>query len=479
MDETRAKFTAEAFEALLTRVEALERENALLRPENATLKAENERLKLDLAAARKSSRNSSKPPSSDIVKPKPPPPEGQDKRRIGGQPGHEAHFRQLFTLEQLDETHVFDPASMTCSCGGVLEPCPAEDQVRQQIDLPEQPLIRREFRARAYRCPACGKVRRGMLPRPVRREGFLGDRLTAALTFLNAKAHASHTALAAFMGDVCDQPVSRGQIAKALRRTSDALEAPYTEALARLREEPVLNIDETGHREGGKRFWTWVFRANDFTVFHIDKTRGSSALTSVLGSEYAGTIGCDCFSAYHKYAKDVGVQTQLCHAHLIRDMRFLEEHPDSKAKPYAERALDAERHMFETHRRLRANPGLDRLELVEAGEKLRRAMVDAPPLPKAQNLAKRFQSHGDAYLRFIAHPEIEPTNNRAEQAIRQVVIDRASSQGTRSPLGRVYKERVWTVLSTCAQRGRSAFNFILDALTARTRQSTAPPLLPS
>lgn len=40
----------------------------------------------------------------------------------------------------------------------------------------------------------------------------------------------------------------------------------------------------------------------------------------------------------------------------------------------------------------------------------------------AQNLAKRFREHGEAYFRFITTPGIEPTNNLAEQAIRFVVI---------------------------------------------------------
>src|SRR3954467_15886731 len=54
-------------------------------------------LQAQLAAARKNSSTSSKPSSSDIVKPpKPPPPEGQDKRRIGGQPRHPKHERGLF-----------------------------------------------------------------------------------------------------------------------------------------------------------------------------------------------------------------------------------------------------------------------------------------------------------------------------------------------------------------------------------------------
>ena len=131
------------------------------------------------------------------------------------------------------------------------------------------------------------------------------------------------------------------------------------------------------------------------------------------------------------------------------------------------------RRMFRLYRRTPENPEQGRRELVKAGERLRRSMLDAPP--RAANLARRFQVNGDAYLRFITHPEIEPTNNRAEQAIRTVVIDRAASQGTRSRVGRLYKERMWSAIATCAQRGVSVFPHILDALTLRTNPATAPP----
>lgn len=461
-------------EALAKRIDALERENARLRAENQALKAENKRLRLELASAKKNSRNSSKPPSSDIVKP--PPPGGKSKRHIGGQPGHEPHFRNLFTPEQLDEAVVFVPSTRTCPCGGTLVACPVSDQVRQQIELRENPLFRREYRARAYRCSSCGAFRREKLPRCVGREGFVGDRLSAALAFLNAKARASHSALAAFMRDVCGEPVSRGQIAKTFRRVSHSLEAPYAEALKRLRDEPFLNIDETGHRERGKRFWTWVFRAGDFAVFRIDKTRGSGVLQSVLGSGYKGTIGCDYFSAYHKYLQDSGASAQFCMAHLIRDIRFLKEHPDPETRRYAFRSLKAAKQLFRTHHRLRENPEHDRRELIKAGERLRRTLVSAPPQPKAQNIARRFRDNGNAYLRFINNPKIEPTNNRAEQAIRQVVIDRVASQGTRGAKGRAYKERMWTVISTCAMRGASSFDFLRHALRSNVA-STPPPLL--
>src|SRR2546423_1759567 len=75
---------------LQERVDSLEGELAALKEVVAQLGRQ-------LAAARKDSSNSSKPPSSDIVRPpKPPPPEGQDKRRIGGQPGHPKHERLAF-----------------------------------------------------------------------------------------------------------------------------------------------------------------------------------------------------------------------------------------------------------------------------------------------------------------------------------------------------------------------------------------------
>src|ERR1700735_3883549 len=75
----------------------------VLEAELATLKQVVAQLSQQLAAARKDSSTSSKPPSSDIVKPpKPPPPQGQDRRRIGGQPGHPKHEGAAFRPEALN-----------------------------------------------------------------------------------------------------------------------------------------------------------------------------------------------------------------------------------------------------------------------------------------------------------------------------------------------------------------------------------------
>ena len=80
----------------------LPEENARLRAENAQLHQEIARVQQQLAAARKDSSTSSKPPSTDIVKPKKPLPPGGQKRKKGGQPGHEQHLRCPFPPEAVD-----------------------------------------------------------------------------------------------------------------------------------------------------------------------------------------------------------------------------------------------------------------------------------------------------------------------------------------------------------------------------------------
>src|SRR5271156_4129785 len=107
------------------------------------------KLQEHLAAARKNSATSSKPPSSDIVKPpKPAPPEGQDRRRIGGQPGHPKHERVAFPPEALNGGS-FDHRLDSCpSCGHDLKPAHTiAPRVVQQVDIREVPLSIQEHRS--------------------------------------------------------------------------------------------------------------------------------------------------------------------------------------------------------------------------------------------------------------------------------------------------------------------------------------------
>ena len=93
-------------------------------------------------------------------------------------------------------------------------------------------------------------------------------------------------------------------------------------------------------------------------------------------------------------------------------------------------------------------------------------------------MAERFRQHGESYFTFLTAPGVAPTNNLTEQAIRHVVIDRKVPQGTRGTVGQRWCERVWTLLASCAQQGRSAFAFLVDSILAHFHGQPSPSLLP-
>lgn len=460
---------------LQPRVDALEAELDALKKVVAQLGQQ-------LAAARKDSSTSSKPPSSDIVKPpKPPPPEGQDRRPAGGQPGHPKHQRAAFPPESINGGS-FDHRLDSCpSCGHDLQPAlTIAPRVVQQVDIPEVPLVIQEHRSHPGWCPRCQKIYEAPLPTGIELGGLVGPTLTTLIAYLKGACHASFSTIRKFLRDVVRVTISRGELARIIGKVSQTLDRPYEELLEDLPAQAWLNVDETGHKQNGQRRWTWCFRARLYSLFKIDPTRSAEVLIEVLGTEFDGVLGCDYFSAYRRYHREFGVLLQFCLAHLIRDVKFLTTLPDARDRAYGERLREALRQVFAViHRR-------EELSAVTFGSQLEAARIevlrcgtqDVSGTKHSRNLAKRLETHGESYFRFLTTPDVEPTNNLAEQAIRFVVLDRLVTQGTRSEAGDRWCERIWTVIATCSQQGRSVFAYLEAAVGAWFDGTEAPSLLP-
>ena len=72
------------------------------------------------------------------------------------------------------------------------------------------------------------------------------------------------------------------------------------------------------------------------------------------------------------------------------------------------------------------------------------------------NLLKRKK---EWLFNFVMNPDVEPTNNRAERALRPSVIYRKISGGSRSERGAEIYTRVYSIYYTTKLRGK---NFIED-----------------
>lgn len=445
----------------------------------AVLETELQRVRELLAAAGKDSTTSSKPPSSDIVKPKPAElPEGQ-KRMIGGQPGHPLHVRDPYPPEQITffQTHPLDACPR---CGGAVRLNGTIAHIVQQVDIHPAPLTIQQHTQPEYWCDHCGTPCKAPLPLGIEQGGLVGPNLTTLIAFMKGSCHASYSTIRTFLRDVVGVTLARSTLANTIDKVSQALDGPYEELKLLLPDEAVLNIDETGHQCKKELWWTWCLRAELYTIFKIDAHRSADVLIDLLGREYAGVIGCDYFSAYRRYMREFDVAMQFCLAHLIRDVKFLTTLPDALTKAYGEQLRITLKQLFEIIHRKESWSAMEFDRQLKAARDriLHVGMTDVPATRHAQNMAKRFRKHGEAFFTFVTTPGVEPTNNLAEQAIRFVVIDRHITQGTRSETGRRWSERIWTVIATCAGQARSVYGYLQETIANWFAGIPSPSLLP-
>ena len=433
-------------------------------------------LENEVARLKKDSHNSSKPPSSDIVKlKKTVQKRTTKKRKRGGQPGHKKHTRKPFTADEIDQA--FEYEFYEKDLDGLI---PLDDWYTvQQVTLPEKPYIVTEHRARKYLDPKTGHIIIASLPDDIQKSGLLGGNMTAMTAFMKGGCHMSFTTIQQFFKEVMHLDFSRGVLNKATQKVSASLKPAYQQIIERLPNESYLGIDETGHKDNGDKYWTWCFQSPEYSLFHIDKSRGSKVLFDLLGQEYEGIIGCDFWGAYRKFARLSDAVVQFCMAHLIREIRFLAEHTNKKLERWGHQLLDWIKKLFKT---LHRSDELTETGFARRMEQIKRGFLSImrrPPDHKlAKKLAHRFKGKAaETYFRFLTDPNVEPTNNGTEREIRHTVIDRRITQGTRGNAGMRWCERIWTTIATCKKQERNVFDFVHKSLLSHWTDKNYPLFL--
>jgi transposase len=94
-------------------------------------------------------------------------------------------------------------------------------------------------------------------------------------------------------------------------------------------------------------------------------------------------------------------------------------------------------------------------------------------VPAYETLSAQLWQHRAEWFTFLDHPEVEPTNWEAEQAIRPAVVNRKVWGGHRTWVGAHAQEVLLSVLETCKRLGRSGLEFV-----SQTLRAFGNPLLP-
>jgi transposase len=448
------------------RVEQLEREVASLQRRLDRSLGENERLEQEIArmqklleeAVRKKKRNTA-PFSRDDPKPNPKTAGRKSGDRYGQQATRPAPLR-------VDE-QIAVPLPACCPhCES--EVIRRDTKAQYQEDIVRVTLVRR-FDVEVGVCAGCGRSvqgRHALQTSDALHVGQvqIGPEALSLAALWNKEMGLSHERVARSLQLGYGLTVSRSGICRALERLGNLAAPTYDQLTASLRHSPFNGLDDTGWRVGGRLQNCRVIGNESVTVYLIEPHRGFAEAAAVLGADYAGFLVHDGARAWYGFKQAFH---QTCLAHPIRRCRDLLKILTGTARQFPQAVLDllldsldlrdryqqgllSEHGLAVVRGRLEAR--LDRL----LGTRLRHAAN--------QRLARHLQHEQPHLFTFLHCPGIPATNNFIEAAIRLMVVARKTWGGNRTWKGARTQQILASVLRTCWQQGKDAFQQLVTLL---------------
>jgi transposase len=198
--------------------------------------------------------------------------------------------------------------------------------------------------------------------------------------------------------------------------------------------------------------------ASDTVAFYMIHPHRSKEAFAALIDDWEGLLVSDGYGVYQRWAQ----ARQTCLAHLIRTARGLAARlqPDLAAcGAWALAELQRLCHMA------KAPPtgGEWRAWYARLCK-----LIDKyhDHTDEAGRFARRLLREMDSLWVFLAHYGVEPTNNRAERALRGGVLWRKRSLGTASAKGNRWVERILSLKETCRLQARATYAVLVDAVSS-------------
>ena len=469
----------------------------------AKLEAENKELADRLNT---NSRNSSKPPSTDgYAKPsakakgssgntpnsdakddKPNPKSLRQKSGLkpGGQKGHKGS-----TLEQAAEPErtQYHPV-IDC------EKCHCSLHSKEPVKLVERQVFEPgcfgHFEVTAHIAEVkecnCGHVTCASFPEGVDAHVQYGPITQALAVYLCQYQLVPYKRTSQFFMDIFGLEVSPGSICTFQENAYDQLASTEKAIADALKNVPVAGADETGMRVAGSRWWMHVLRTDQWTLYHLDPSKGQPAIEAMgILLTFAGILVHDHYKLYFRYA----ALHVLCNAHHLRELQGVVDRDCNHLAARLQRLLRLACHLSNGFRKIgmEAMPEAIRQRIASLFERTaRRAQAEEAEYmervrqrqgnkkvknTKAFNLFKRLVEFKEETLRFMTDLTIPFDNNGSEQDIRNGKVKQKISGCIRSKKGAKWYCRIRSYVSSARKQGQNVFEALLIAMKNYENQS--------
>jgi transposase len=403
------------------------------------------------ARLQQDSTTSHRPPSSDNpYKKRRPRSTPTTTRKAGGKLGHMGHRQVL-----LPPTAVHELYPERCACGHTAFAMTTPYQTHQVLELPPIAMEVTHWVLHQGCCLGCGAWSKAQLP--LEHATGYGPRFSALIGELAGTYGNGRRMVQTFCASVLRVPLSLGAIQNVLDRVTQAI-TPHYEAIAQhARRAPVNYIDETPWFLTNTLHWLWVM-ANDTVAFYMIHPHRSKEAFAALIDDWEGLLVSDGYGVYQHWVQ----ARQTCLAHLIRTARGLAARPQPDLAACGAWALAELQRLC--HMATAPPTGGEwrawYARLCHLIDQYHDRQDDAG------RFARRLLRERDSLWVFLAQQGVEPTNNRAERALRFGVLWRKRSQGTASDKGNRWVERILSLKETCRLQARSTYTVLVEAVSS-------------
>jgi transposase len=375
---------------------------------------------LQKQGVKKTSHNSSLAPSSDFFKStkslRPP-----SSRKTGGQPNHDGTTLKMTSTP--DQT--IDLKSSVCEhCKHLLS---GSDFVlnasRQVVEIPPiRPTIK-EYRQFSCICPHCQGKNTTKFPEDVNAPIQYGNTVEALVCYLSVYQYLPFARLQSLLASVFQIHLSQGTIGNILERFALKGENFYQSIKEEIGNSAVVGSDETGAKVNGEKWWIWVWQnvRNTFIVPSAD--RGSETIDRIWKDGLPNAILLS--DRWAAQLKSNAKGHQLCLAHLLRNIIFLEE---SDKHPFATQFKQLLLNVYKIREEIvekqipyqeQDKPALD---IEQRLNELLTIIIDKEKDPNTLTFQTSMIKNRNYLFPCLYNLDVPPDNNTSEQAIRNIKV---------------------------------------------------------
>ena len=326
------------------------------------------------------------------------------------------------------------PVNVCASCHGELKNKSVRVFFEEDIPLPIQKIVVQHNVEVGY-CNNCKRQSSGIhIPS---KKSVLGDSVKKYVCILSIANRLSHTQIQDHLKDVFDLRISIGEIGNILQTEADCLRPEYQTLKESVLKQTGTHYDETGWKvqkvgdlNSGKYAWVATGTENNDTVFSLGRNRGQGNIDDI-GKAAVGIS--DDYGAYTK----AFAEHQLCWAHPQRKLRDLAESKEF-GEEQKKQILSTYQKFSSLYHSIQKKIGNNLSPYLK--KKFKQAFNslslshNRDPVHLAK-LKESLRKNKEKYFTFLNHPGIPIDNNKAERALRHLVIKRKISFGSKTQRG--------------------------------------------